>query len=174
MMKRLMMFFTGVLMAVSLAACSPTTKTETGAKRTDLPAGAVAESSVDGALEKAQMVVDADPTVTVCVYSVNAEQTGLKQNMDAVDGETLDATLLVDKMIELGVLEQGTTVVSFDNTDGVLTLDLSALKNTDDPLLLAAIGNTFTQNFEAKELKLSVGGAAVGDLTFIKQYKKMK
>ena len=47
--------------------------------------------------------------------------------MDAVDGEELDAQLLIDKMAELGVIEEGVKVKSFDNKDGVLTLDLSAL-----------------------------------------------
>lgn len=40
--------------------------------------------------------MDAEPSVTVCIYSVNDNKTGLKQNMDAVDGEELDA-LTVDR-----------------------------------------------------------------------------
>ena len=48
--------------------------------------------------EKESMVVtDADPTVTVCVYSVKSDKSGLKQNMDGIDGDELDAQELLDK-----------------------------------------------------------------------------
>ena len=84
-MKRFMVVLTGVIMAAALAACTPTK--QSSEKRNNPPAGATQESSVDGALEKQEMVVDAEPSVTVCIYSVNDNKTGLKQNMDAVDGE---------------------------------------------------------------------------------------
>ena len=86
-MKRFMVVLTGVIMAAALAACTPTK--QSSEKRNNPPAGATQESSVDGALEKQEMVVDAEPSVTVCIYSVNDNKTGLKQNMDAVDGEEL-------------------------------------------------------------------------------------
>lgn len=58
--------------------------------------------------EKESMVVtDADPTVTVCVYSVKSDKSGLKQNMDGIDGDELDAQELLDKMAEVGVIEEG-------------------------------------------------------------------
>lgn len=161
-------------MAAALAACTPTK--QSSEKRNNPPAGATQESTIDGALEKQEMVVDADPTVTVCVYSVNDEKTGLKQNMDAVDGEELDAQLLIDKMVELGVIEEGVKVMSFDNKDGVLTLDLSALSGANDDLIITAIVNTFIQNYEAEEIALSVNGEQIGsgNYKFIKEYKKMK
>ena len=169
-------------MAVSITACTPTQKpvesnTATEHDHPELPAGAVMESTVDGALEKENMVVeDADPTVMVCVYSVNKNKNGLKQNMDAIDGETLDAQLLIDKMAELGVVEEGIEVTKFENKDGSLVLDLSQLNELSDELVLTAIANTFIQNYEAKELNLSVAGGKVGDgpMTFLKEYKKIK
>ena len=91
-MKRFILFLAGALTAVSITACTPTQKpvesnTTTEHDHPELPAGAVMESTVDGALEKENMVVeDADPTVMVCVYSVNKNKNGLKQNMDAIDG----------------------------------------------------------------------------------------
>lgn len=176
-MKRWMMAFTGLMMAAMLGACTPTSRDsgETHAHR-EPPAGAIQESTVDGALEKQQMVVDADPTVTVCVYSVKDDKTGLKQNMDAVDGEELDAQALIDKMIELGVLEEGITVQKFEEQDGALTLDLSSLKESGNELIVTAIANTFIQNYEAESLSLSVNGEKIGDgpYTFLKTYKNMK
>ncbi len=181
-MKRFILFLAGALMAVSITACTPTQKpvesnTATEHDHPELPAGAVMESTVDGALEKENMVVeDADPTVMVCVYSVNKNKNGLKQNMDAIDGETLDAQLLIDKMAELGVVEEGIEVTKFENKDGSLVLDLSQLNELSDELVLTAIANTFIQNYEAKELNLSVAGGKVGDgpMTFLKEYKKIK
>ena len=173
-MKRFMVVLTGVIMAAALAACTPTK--QSSEKRNNPPAGATQESSVDGALEKQEMVVDAEPSVTVCIYSVNDNKTGLKQNMDAVDGEELDAQLLIDKMAELGVIEEGVKVKSFDNKDGVLTLDLSALSGSKDELVITSIVNTFIQNYEAEEMSLSVNGEKLGsgNYKFGKEYKKMK
>ena len=181
-MKRFILFLAGALTAVSITACTPTQKpvesnTATEHDHPELPAGAVMESTVDGALEKENMVVeDADPTVMVCVYSVNKNKNGLKQNMDAIDSETLDAQLLIDKMAELGVVEEGIEVTKFENKDGSLVLDLSKLNELSDELVLTAIANTFIQNYEAKELNLSVAGGKVGDgpMTFLKEYKKIK
>lgn len=177
-MKKWMVIFTGVMMAAMLAACSPTTKKDEHERqsRNNPPAGAMQESTIDGALEKQQMVVDEDPTVTVCVYSLNDDKSGLKQNMDAVDGEELDAQALVDKMAELGVLEAGVKVQNFEEKDGTLTLDLSALKDSSDKLIITAVANTFLQNYEAEQINLSVAGVPVGGgtLKFEKQYKKMK
>ena len=173
-MKRFMVVLSGVIMAAALAACTPTK--QSSEKRNNPPAGATQESSVDGALEKQEMVVDAEPSVTVCIYSVNDNKTGLKQNMDAVDGEELDAQLLIDKMAELGVIEEGVKVKSFDNKDGVLTLDLSALSGSKDELVITSIVNTFIQNYEAEEMSLSVNGEKLGsgNYKFVKEYKKMK
>ena len=181
-MKRFILFLAGAMMAVSITACTPTQKpvessTATEHDHPEPPAGAVMESTVDGALEKENMVVeDAEPTVMVCVYSVNKNKNGLKQNMDAIDGETLDAQLLIDKMAELGVVEEGIEVTRFENKDGSLMLDLSQLNELSDELVLTAIANTFIQNYEAKELNLSVAGGKVGDgpMTFLKEYKKIK
>ena len=170
-MKKLMGLLAGGMMAVALTACTPTSQ-NSGQRRTAPPAGATQESQVDGALEKEQM----DPAVTVCIYSVNADKTGLAQNIDAVDGEELDAQALVNKMIELGVIEEGITVTKFENKDGALTLELSALQGAKDDLIVTAVANTFIQNYEADTLSLTVAGEKIGagDLTFNKEFKKLK
>lgn len=140
------------------------------------PAGAAQQETVDGVAEKESMVVtDADPTVTVCVYSVKSDKSGLKQNMDGIDGDELDAQELLDKMAEVGVIEEGITVDKFEQKDGALTLDLSSLKESSDKLVVMAIANTFIQNYEAKTLELSVAGEKIGDgpMSFEKNYKKV-
>lgn len=189
-MKRLMLFLAGALMAVSVTACTPTKRpAETTAAQEQehdhdhdhdhlqAPDGSVMESTVDGALEKQNMVVeDEDPAVMVCVYSVNKDKNGLKQNMDAIDGEEMDAQLLMDKLVELEVVSEDVVVDSFEYKNGVLTVDLSDFPEASDELVLTAISNTFIQNYEAEELNLSVEGSKVGDgpMTFVKEYKKIK
>ena len=59
-MKRFILFLAGALTAVSITACTPTQKpvesnTATEHDHPELPAGAVMESTVDGALEKENM-----------------------------------------------------------------------------------------------------------------------
>ena len=75
--------------------------------------------------------------------------------------DKLTAQTLVDKLIEYGVLEEGTEVLKFDMADGVGTLDLSKVPSSGtagETLMLMSIGNTFTENFELEKLKLLVDG----------------
>lgn len=172
-MKRLLVLITSIAMAASLAACSPT-KTE-GEKRTAPPAGAEQQETVDGLSEKVPDS-NAAPSVTVCVYSIKEDQTGLKQNMDAVDGEELDAQMLIDKMAEIGVIEEGIQVLSFEKTETGINLNLSAFEKSGDSLVLTALANTFLQNYELDdgELTLSINGTKLDKtLTFNKNYKTM-
>lgn len=172
-MKKIMLILVSVMMAAALAACTPTT--EKNQKRTP-PAGAEQQTTVDGVAEK--MNVDKTPSVTVCIYSVKDDKSGLKQNMDGIETSELTAQLLMDKMIELGVVETGIKVLSFEQKDQTLIMDLSGLEKTDDIQIQTAIANTFLQNFDAKdgELKLSVNGKMVSDkgLTYDKEYKELK
>lgn len=173
-MKRFLLGLTGVIMAASLIACSPT-KQNTETRKRPPEEMIQQESTIDGALEKQEMVVDADPTVSVCIYTLSEDKSGLKQNMDAIDGEVLDAQLLIDKMAEFGVIEAGIKVLTFDNKDGSLTLDLSGLSGSSDNKIVTAVVNTFLQNYEAEEIALSVNGEQLGNgsYKFFKEYKKM-
>ena len=176
-MKKFMVMAAGLMMAADLGACAPTARnTGETSEHGTAPAGAAQQETVDGVAEKESMVVtDADPTVTVCVYSVKSDKSGLKQNMDGIDGDELDAQELLDKMAEVGVIEEGITVDKFEQKDGALTLDLSSLKESSDKLVVMAIANTFIQNYEAKTLELSVAGEKIGDgpMSFEKNYKKV-
>lgn len=179
-MKKWLIGVMAVITAVSLAACTPTTEkqnnqttaAEAGTKETLVPA------STGGAADKVP-----DPNVMpVAVVSIyHGTDSGLIQDMDSLETEGLDAQLLVDKLIEYGVLTEGTKVLSFDvdgrdaesggergpaageqNQEVVGTLDLNQAESAQgytDEMFLTELGNTFTENFELSKLKLKVNGA---------------
>ncbi|MCR5369271.1 MAG: GerMN domain-containing protein [Clostridium sp.] len=175
-------FLMSAAMAFSMTACTPTqnnplqqeAESVAEAERQTTPDGEVYET-VDGAEEKLNMVVTEDPSVMVSVYTINDKANGLKQNMDAVDGEELTAEALLEMLITYKTVEEGVSIDTFENKDGAITLKLTDLEKKDDPLVLAAIGNTFLQNFEAETMDLYVDGTqVVDDMVFIKNYKEMK
>lgn len=203
-MKRITMCFIGVLMVLSLAACTPTpdkpttetptpeaspgkptTKASSGMPTTlgTEPAGSVSEAATGGASDKVPDP-NAEPMEIISVYCANQDGTGLNQAMDAV--AELTPQSLIDKLIEYGILEDGTKVLKFDSDNGVGTLDiskLSASKTMSENLILTSIGNTFIENFKLDKLKLLVNGkrysgdhSKQGDkdyLEFKSDYKKM-
>lgn len=176
-MKKYLTMMAGVILAVSLSACTPTTQKATEAEHPTPPAAAEQQPTIDGKADKLSQSGNSDeaPSIPVCVYTEKTDKSGLEQNMDAIDGKELDAQLLMDKMAELGAVEQGIKVNSFDFKDGVITMDLSELKDSGNKMVVAAVANTFIQNYEAQSLKLTVNGKSVGgqDLTFDKKYKTM-
>lgn len=179
-MKKFIVFLMSALMMMSLVACAPTQpKVETTAPDPQVMA------STGGASDKVPDP-NAEPMEIISVYSKNDDSTGLNQAMDAVSELTADA--MVDKLIEYGVLEDGTKVLQFDKKDdGTATLDLSQMPEkgtTEDILTLTAVGNTFIENFELDKLKILVNGKNYsndqikqGDsdyLEYVKNYKKIK
>lgn len=95
--------------------------------------------------------------------------------MDGIDGDELDAQELLDKMAEMGVIEEGITVDKFEQKDGCTDAGSLLLKGLSDKLVDLEIANTFIQNYEAKTLELSVAGEKIGDgpMSFEKNYKKV-
>ena len=188
-MKKIASFGAALLvscaMAFSMTACTPTAnnplqqeaQSQAEAERQTKPDGEIYET-VDGAEEKLNMVVTDEPSIMVSVYTINENGTGLKQNMDAVDvleGEDLSAEALLDKLVEYGTVEEGVSIDSFENSNGKLVVKLTDLEKKDDTMVLAAICNTFLQNFEADSMDLYVGGEEiVADMAFIKNFKEMK
>lgn len=178
-MKKFIVFLMSAMLMVSLAACAPTKpKMETTAPDPQVmaPTGGASDKVPDP---------NAEPMEIISVYSKNENKTGLNQAMDAVDKLTADA--IVSKLIEYGVLEDGTKVLKYDSADGIGTLDLSAVPQSgsgDDRLTITAIGNTFVENFELDKLKLLVNGKnyssksiKLGDndyLEYVKNYKEIK
>lgn len=175
-MKRIILFLMSAMLMVSLAACTPTQP-----KMETTPPDPQVMASTGGASDKVPDP-NAEPMEIISVYSMNDDKTGLNQAMDAVDKLTAEA--LVSKLIEYGVLEEGTTVLKYESADGVGTLDLSAVPKSDDKLIITAIGNTFVENFELSKLKLLVNGKnysnssiKLGDndyLEYEKDYKEIK
>lgn len=116
-MKKFIMCFVGAMLVLSLAACTPTP-----VKQSESATEPMVEASTGGASDKVPDP-NVEPMEIISVYSSNEDATGLNQAMDAVD--ELTAQSLVDKLIEYGVLEEGTEVLNFDTKDGIGTLDLS-------------------------------------------------
>jgi hypothetical protein len=176
-MKKSIVFLMNVMMMMSLVACAPTKiRLETAALETTASTEGVSDKVPDPNVE---------PMEIISVYSQNDGTTGLNQAMDAVSELTADT--VVDKLIEYGVLEEGTKVLKFDEEDGAATLDLSKVPekgSSDDLLTLTAVGNTFIENFELDKLKLLIDGknysneqikqGADGYLEYVKNYKKIK
>lgn len=175
-MKKIAMFLLGVAAVMSLSACTPTTK-----KQQSTP-----ETTQEEVTEKLPDS-NAIPMEVMSVYFVNDEATGLDKTMDAVEGEELTAQAVVDKLIEYEILDEGTTVISFDIKESQGILDLSQVPSsgtTGETLMLTALGNTFIENYELESLKLLVNGEnyssghiAHGDedlLTYVKEYKEIK
>lgn len=178
-MKKFILFLMSAMLVVFLAACTPTQpKMETTAPDPQVMA------STGGASDKVPDP-NVEPMEIISVYSMNDDKTGLNQAMDAVDELTAEA--IVDKLIEYGVLGEGTKVLKYESADGTGTLDLSEAPkggSGEEKLMLTAVGNTFTENFELDQLKLLVNGKNYsgesikqGDndyLEYVKNYKEMK
>ena len=164
-MKKLMMGVMLAAMAFALAACTPTTENQK--ENTTAAAAADMETipmTTGGASDK---VPDPNvkPVAVISIYHGSDDSDGIVQDMDALDTEGLDAQLLVDKLVEYGVLTKGTKVLSFEiegeGETATATLDLSQLKSEEgcsDRMLLAEVGNTFIDNFELKTIKVKVNG----------------
>lgn len=177
-MKKLMIVLTGVLMSVSLAACTPTDTSSQNQNKQTAEEQTVEASIPETEREVVEKLPDADaaPMAQVSIFTVKENRSGLKQTMDAIDsedGETIEPQLLADKMAENGVLEEGTKVLSFSQEGDTINVDLSAMPNQDDILQQTAVANTLLQNFEASELNLCVNGEKIGKMEFNKSYKNM-
>lgn len=153
-MKKIMLLAAAALTALSLAACTPTPEkeAETAESIQQTTAVALKEGKVPGPEE-----------AMISVYGLNNAQTGLRQNMDSL--EELTEQGLVDKLIEYGMLDEGTTIISmeFNEDDSSAVVNLSALPDfTGDTFrektVLMAVVNTFLENYELELVKVQVNG----------------
>ena len=130
-MKKLAVYAAGMMMALSLAACSPTkveptkaqTENQAGEKSgenlspdglTPEEARALNQPAVDPKLETPDP--NAEVMDSVLVYMLNDEGSGLKTEME--DAETVDADTVAALLVEKSILDEGTTVNSFDISGG--------------------------------------------------------
>lgn len=167
-MKKWLIGIAVAAMAVSLAACTPTTeKTQT---ETEAAGMEQVPMSTGGASDKVPDP-NVDPVAIVSIYHGSDVEDGIKQSMDSLSTTEMDAQEMVDKLVEYGVLTEGTQVLEFtvDGSDESATavLDLNKAESDEgssDEKLLAEIGNTFIENYQLESLKLKVnGGNFAGD-----------
>lgn len=167
----------GAMTVLSLAACTPTTEKNAGKSN---GSGSVkppvnVEETTKEVVEKLPDL-DAPVLEMAFIYSGNSDATGLVRNTE--DVESLDEDTLVDLLVQYGVLEVGTTSLSFvidggekagpgaeaaadSSSERVGILDLSAIPESGtagEQVILASIANTFIENFELDKLKLLVNG----------------
>ena len=107
-----------------------------------------------------------EPVAIISVYHGSDVEDGLVQSMDSLTSEDMDAQEMVDKLVEYGVLTEGTKVLSFtidgegENAAGTLDLNQAVSEEgASDEMFLAEVGNTFIENYELSSLKLLVNGA---------------
>ena len=192
-MKKLIMCLAGLMTAVSLAACTPTQVTESAPQAAKQnPDGITPEMVAESNAAIKREADSAAPVYDVAfIYVPNSDATGLTRE-----------EVLVDCLVEKGVLEADTTVNSFDIEGGekpgpgvsadavgsgerIGTLDLSGIPESGtagEVAMLNAIANTFIENYELDKLKLLINGENYesghiahedGDyLEFIDKYEK--
>lgn len=180
-MKKFIIYLVGAMMVLSLAACTPTPEKEAKARTQAADEKPVAAST--GGAEDKVPDPNAEKLVVISIFYSNEDASGLSKDMDAV--KELTAQSLVDKLIERGILEDGTEVISYEEADGTGTLDLSkAPGGKNESAALTALGNTFIDNFETLlKLKLLVNGENYSGssiqhsdndyLIYVKDYKKL-
>ena len=154
-MRKIILCFAGTLMVLSLAACTPTPE-----KQSETVQAPSVEATTGGAHDKVPDP-NVEPMEVIAIYSPNEEGNDLNQAMDAVNELTPQA--LVDKLIEYGVLDEGTEVLSYEESEGNASLDLSQMPEGSGDmadLLKDAVSSTFIQNFELDEVTILVNGEA--------------
>lgn len=169
-MKKWLMGMLLAAVAVSLAACTPTTETKQGAEAQESMEMEQIPMSTGGASDKVPDP-NVDPVAIVSIYHGSDVEDGIKQSMDSLSTTEMDAQELVDKLVEYGVLTKGTQVLAFtveggdENATAVLDLNKAESdEGSSDKKLLAEIGNTFIENYQLVSLKLKVnGGNFAGD-----------
>lgn len=171
-MKKLVMSFIGALMILSLAACTPTTeKNKTGEVK---PSSGIADKNPD---------LFAPTLDVIVVYQVSEDGTKIEGTMDAID--ELNPQALLDSLIEYKVLDEGTSLISYEEVGRVdevgpsvveipgveidnsmtdqIVLDLSGLPEANRDLVIDAVANTFLENMHAVRLTLKVNGEVVAE-----------
>ena len=158
--KKIIVALMVVGMVFALAACSKSTVEEETIQSDAMPV----EGETGGREDK---VPDPNaPVLTVVsIYTKDDNTGGIDKEMDSIDTAELDANLLLQKLIEFGVLPADTTMLSFTLEDNKkATLDLSAL-DTADKRTLVAVANTYIENYELDAITIKVQGKATDETT---------
>lgn len=172
MMKKITIGLLGAMMAISLAACTPTEKNI----QPENVVQAQGQMEVPETTEKVvveKVGEEGAPVYEMAfIYYENEEGTDLERVIE--DVEAVDEEVINDLLIQYGVLPEGTEVLSFEITGGeaagpgaevseeaearVGTLDLSQAPESE--LLTDAVVETYLENFELDEVDLLINGSA--------------
>lgn len=169
-MKKAIMCLIGTMMILSLAACTPTTeKNKTGEVKQTQAANGIADKQPD------PTAPDLD---IISIYRIG-DDGKLVGTMDAVEERT--PQVLVDLLIEYGVLDEGTKSLSFEEVGkveevgpGIVEIPGMVIDNSigetgildlsqapSDELKLQAIANTFAENMNVTNVTIKVNGETV-------------
>lgn len=175
-MKKKFMCMLGIILVLSLAACTPTPdKGKTGETKPTQQAGISAEKNPDPTAPNLDVV---------SIYSVSEDGSKLEGTMDAV--EELTPQALADLLIQYGVLDEGTEVISYEaegapasqevgpgvakSAEGTSNeakeygvLNLNQFPDKSNELLLQAVANTYLENLQVTYMTIQVNGETVAE-----------
>ncbi len=197
--KTLWCMLTAVAVAVSATSCSPSRPASDGPAEPPadvVAAAATSEANIPPGDRNPEVT---EPGLDILIIFRSSDGTSLERVTSFA--ESVDEQIIVDKLIEYGVLEEGTDILSFEITEegnstaesvtessgpmggGAATrighLDLSTLPETADEneeqILLNCIAGSFMENFALDGLELSVNGEMYSDspLTMDMKYKNV-
>ena len=158
-MKKCILLLAAVMMAMSLAACTPTP--EKNAAQATVPSSETIKA--DTMEERNKGNENLPVYATVAIYRIKKNGDGLLQEMESLETEELDAQAIIDLMIQYEILNEGTEIISFDEgTEGIGTLNLNQIIDAEEDLqirlVVQSIVNTFTENYELDGLILQENG----------------
>ncbi len=112
---------------------------------------------------------EAEAGVTVTIYTGNDNADGLDETEVAIAELTADELLAA--LVDAGAIPEGTTCVSFTQSDdgSELTLDLSQafadgvgqMGTSGEMMMLGSLVNTFLEAYDAQTITVTVEGAAL-------------
>ena len=188
MMKRCIMFLASAMMLLLLAACTPTPeKNKAESESPVMPP--TTQAVVADTMEKRNQGNENLPVMAaVSIYRFNKNGDGLVQEMESLETEEVVDQAIIDLMIQYGVLEEGTEILSFEITEDKAVLNLNQLTSDEDEMKIRCVTesvvNTFTENFELEGgLILQVNGEVFtleamqpeedGTMYYNAQYRKL-
>ena len=164
-MKKWILGVMAALMAVSLAACTPTPEKQKTGDELQLRRRRRARFPRVRAGLPTRFRIPMWRLWPSSPSTIREQGDSLVQDMDSLESEEIDAQMLVSKLMDYGVLTDGTMVQTFaiqkEGEEAIGTLDLNQAvsgEGVSDAMFLTEIGNTFIENFELSQLKLTVNG----------------
>lgn len=161
-MKKCIMFMASAMMVLLLAACTPTPEKNKESETQPMPP--TSEAVVADTMEKRNQGNENLPSMAaVSIYRVSKNGDGLVQEMETLETEELVDQAIVDLLVDYGILEEGTEIISFELDGDKGVLNLNQLTSSEDEMRIRVVTesvvNTFTENFELESgLILQING----------------